>query len=812
MSAKKQIVISLVANATQFRKQMDRVSRDMTRMGKEMQASGRAMTMSLTAPIVAMAALSVKAFDKQAKAIAQVEQGLRSTGNAAGWTSEELQKLAADMQSKTIFGDEEILQKATAQLLTFTTIASEEFSRAQQAALDLATRLDGDLQSATIMVGKALNDPIRGLAAMGKAGVQFTDQQKKVIKELWNTGQQAEAQRMILAELEKQYGGSAEAAAKAGIGGIQQLKNSIGDLSEEFGKIITENIQPFIERVKATVTRMQSMDEATKKNITRFAGLLAVLGPVKWIIGAVVLQAAKMVKMIGMLNLVLKAGAAGWGKFTMAMKANVITAGITALVIGITLLSQAMKRKNEMQKMMNETSKDANIAIRQEQSAMDSLFESLKKTAPGSKERENLMRQVNEKYPELLKNYKSEKEFLDNITKAQKQSNEEIKNRIMLETADAQRAKLIEKQISLETKRAQLLDRINRAREMQQGATPETFMAQQSVINQAQRALGRLNNELETNQRIQANVAVAGDKLRQSLSGVSMAAGGGDSAGGGDKVSASTAVAKLQAEISALEGKLKDAILLGKPTEKLMEQLTPKKDQLEKMEQGYNILVGYGSALTKLNALESPKIEIEIDAEEWEKVEMTIDNLPSRFHRAQEAAAELTESFKQLAVDGIGLVATAIGGLVAGEGKTALQEFSKSFLTMIADFATSFGTYLIALGVGIEAFKVSLASLNPVVAVAAGIAMVAAGAAIKSLINKQVEGFALGTNFAPGGMAIVGERGPELVNLPRGSQVIPNHRMHNIESAGGGQLITILRGADLQIALDRNSKRQGRYR
>src|SRR5690606_28633546 len=43
-------------------------------------------------------------------------------------------------------------------------------------------------------------------------------------------------------------------------------------------------------------------------------------------------------------------------------------------------------------------------------------------------------------------------------------------------------------------------------------------------------------------------------------------------------------------------------------------------------------------------------------------------------------------------------------------------------------------------------------------------------------------GFANGTMSAPGGMAWVGERGPELVNLPRGSQVIPNHALR-----GGGK-------------------------
>jgi hypothetical protein len=51
---------------------------------------------------------------------------------------------------------------------------------------------------------------------------------------------------------------------------------------------------------------------------------------------------------------------------------------------------------------------------------------------------------------------------------------------------------------------------------------------------------------------------------------------------------------------------------------------------------------------------------------------------------------------------------------------------------------------------------------------------------IKPLANAMgfpIPGFAKGTSFAPGGMAIVGERGPELVNLPRGSQVIPNNEL-----------------------------------
>ena len=49
---------------------------------------------------------------------------------------------------------------------------------------------------------------------------------------------------------------------------------------------------------------------------------------------------------------------------------------------------------------------------------------------------------------------------------------------------------------------------------------------------------------------------------------------------------------------------------------------------------------------------------------------------------------------------------------------------------------------------------------------------------IRAAQDRRLPGFANGTNFAPGGAAWVGERGPEKVYLPRGSQVIPNHKIN----------------------------------
>lgn len=52
-------------------------------------------------------------------------------------------------------------------------------------------------------------------------------------------------------------------------------------------------------------------------------------------------------------------------------------------------------------------------------------------------------------------------------------------------------------------------------------------------------------------------------------------------------------------------------------------------------------------------------------------------------------------------------------------------------------------------------------------------------------LRGKIPGFATGTSFAPGGMALVGERGPELVNLPRGSQVYTNSQSQGMMGGGG---------------------------
>lgn len=260
------------------------------RWGRGMMGFGAIATAGM-APLMFAFRDSLALYDEQERAQAKIKQAIKSTGGAAGFTADELFRHASALQSLTRFGDEQILGGVTAQLLTFTNIADEQFMRAQTSALDLATTLNGDIQSAAIMVGKALNDPVLGLTAMSRAGVTFAKDQQEVIKALAKTGDIAGAQNLILAELEKQYGGQAKAAAEAGLGAMDQLRNSWGDLKEEVGAVIASVLPPMVDFFKKFVDGFKSLPEGTQKFAVTLGVLTAAAGPATLALGALVAAA-----------------------------------------------------------------------------------------------------------------------------------------------------------------------------------------------------------------------------------------------------------------------------------------------------------------------------------------------------------------------------------------------------------------------------------------------------------------------------------------------------------------------------------------
>lgn len=164
----------------------------------------------------------------------QLTAALKSTGGVAGQTITALNAHADALKKLTAF-DDEAINGAQALLLTFTKIRGDTFPKATEAVLDLATAMHTDLNSAAIQVGKALNDPILGMTALTRSGIQFTAQQKAMVKQLVESNNIIGAQKIILKELENQFGGSARAARGTLGGALSALGNAFDDLFEATG-------------------------------------------------------------------------------------------------------------------------------------------------------------------------------------------------------------------------------------------------------------------------------------------------------------------------------------------------------------------------------------------------------------------------------------------------------------------------------------------------------------------------------------------------------------------------------------------------
>lgn len=162
----------------------------------------------------------------------QLAAVLRSTGNAAGWTQQQLNAMAESLSStagKSIFSVGDIT-KAQTNLAEFTNIVGTQYPKALQAAIDMASRKGMDLASATETIGRALDVPSQGLSSLTRMGFRFTDQQKALIEQLEQTGKVAEAQQVILDALGATYDGAGEAARNSFGGSLTALQHTIDTL------------------------------------------------------------------------------------------------------------------------------------------------------------------------------------------------------------------------------------------------------------------------------------------------------------------------------------------------------------------------------------------------------------------------------------------------------------------------------------------------------------------------------------------------------------------------------------------------------
>lgn len=203
---------------------------------------------------------------------AQTNAALKSTGSAAAGSVDDIRRRSEALEKLTTV-DDKVIQNAQNLLLTFGQIGEKAFEPTLQAALDMNAAMGGDdesLQQVLIQVGKAVNDPITGLTALRRVGVSFTQQQKDQIKTMVEAGDVAGAQALVLAELNKEFGGSAAAQADTYAGKMRRVQDAIEDAQ----MALATAFLPVLERVGDELQTFLA-DPKNLKSIEDFGATLA---------------------------------------------------------------------------------------------------------------------------------------------------------------------------------------------------------------------------------------------------------------------------------------------------------------------------------------------------------------------------------------------------------------------------------------------------------------------------------------------------------------------------------------------------------
>jgi hypothetical protein len=258
--------LSYVGDASKLNKANKEAESGLSKLGDGFKKFGKVAAVGALAAGAAFVAVGKKLFDAAEAAgtanarIETIASSMNLFGDNAGAVSGRLVKLAED-QAKLTGVSRTTIKETSALLLTFKGVAESAdevggtFDRAQKAALDLAAAGFGSATSNAQSLGKALEDPIKGLASLTRQGVTFTDAEKDRIKTLVESNRVGEAQAIILEAIEKQVGGTAEATANAS----DRIRESFGVLVDQVALALAPTFEKLTDGVFRLIDRFQEL-------------------------------------------------------------------------------------------------------------------------------------------------------------------------------------------------------------------------------------------------------------------------------------------------------------------------------------------------------------------------------------------------------------------------------------------------------------------------------------------------------------------------------------------------------------------------
>jgi len=313
--------IDIIADATKALKGLGMVEDKASGTGSKLTGLGKGIVAAVgTGAILKFGTDSFKAAEESAVATARLEQVFSSMGDTTGEAARAAEDYASALSAK-IAVDDEAIMAAQAQLATFGKVSDETarsagiFDRATAAAADLAAAGFGSLDANSVQLGKALQDPVKGLAALGKSGVTFTKAQKDQIAAMVEANDTLGAQKIVLQAVESQVGGTAAKTATS----TAKMSIKFGELQETIGSKLLPVVNSVVEV------------------FTKYMGLIIPLG-------AAILGVVVAVKAYQAATTAVKVAQEAWNvvqvAFNVIMSANpimLVVIAIAALVAAVVL-------------------------------------------------------------------------------------------------------------------------------------------------------------------------------------------------------------------------------------------------------------------------------------------------------------------------------------------------------------------------------------------------------------------------------------------------------------------------------------------
>jgi hypothetical protein len=246
--------VKLLLDASQAAAGLDKAAGKTQGLGKAFGAAAGALAgAAITKKVIDFGKASVTAAQESAVATARLDAVFKSMGDTTGQASKQAQQYASTL-SRRIGVDDEVIMKGQAMLATFGAVSSATarqagiFDRATAAGADLAAAGFGSIESNAVQLGKALQDPTKGLTALAKSGVTFTKSQKDQIAAMQKSGDLLGAQKVVLAAVEGQVKGTAEATATS----ADKQKVAYGEMQEAIGA----KLLPIMEKLQGTMSKL----------------------------------------------------------------------------------------------------------------------------------------------------------------------------------------------------------------------------------------------------------------------------------------------------------------------------------------------------------------------------------------------------------------------------------------------------------------------------------------------------------------------------------------------------------------------------